>query len=336
MSKRRLRFVPLILLFFAGCELALIGEEPDNTFSENFEVFWEEFDRNYSFFEIKKIDWDSVYHLYKPQVATAQSEEYLFYLFSQIALSLEDGHVNVVSPYGISSYDFAAEAPENNPNSAKGYISSTRRIGNSIEYSEVIQNNLGYILIKNFGSDVREYEQIEQILQDFVEKDGIIIDVRSNGGGTTTNSRAIASRFADKRRLYVKVKYRDGPGHGDFTRWYERHIEPEGPVQFSKPVVVLTNRRTYSSAEDFVLAMRLFPNVTILGDTTGGGSGNPILRELPNGWTFRLSSWVAADPDGNSFEGVGLVPDVLVSNTEEDDEKFLDRMFEEAVNEVYR
>ncbi len=328
--------MPMILLLFAGCELALIGEEPGNTNSENFEVFWQEFDRNYSFFELKNIDWDSVYHLYKPQVVTAESEEYLFYLFSQITLSLEDGHVNVVSPYGVTSFDFASDAPENSPLNAKNYVFNTQRIGNSIEYAEISQTKVGYILIKNFGAPVEEYEEIDRILKEFGEKDGLIIDVRSNGGGNTTNSQTVASRFADQNRLYVKVKYKNGPGHGNFTRWYERYVEPEGPVQFSKPVVVLTNRRTYSSAEDFVLAMRLFPNVTIVGDTTGGGSGNPILRELPNGWTFRLSSWVAADPEGNTFEGVGLAPEVSVSNTPSDEDAFRDRMLLEAIRQVQR
>jgi len=60
-------------------------------------------------------------------------------------------------------------------------------------------------------------------------------------------------------------------------------------LRYTDPIALLTNRRTFSAAESFVLAMRTLPQVTIVGDTTGGGSGNPLHRELPNGWGLSVS-----------------------------------------------
>jgi carboxyl-terminal processing protease len=52
-----------------------------------------------------------------------------------------------------------------------------------------------------------------------------------------------------------------------------------------KLVVVLTSRSTASAVESFVMSMRVLPHTTIAGDATGGGVGDPVFRELPNGWT---------------------------------------------------
>ena len=57
-----------------------------------------------------------------------------------------------------------------------------------------------------------------------------------------------------------------------------------------RKVVVLTNRHSYSATNDFVNSMRCFPNVTLVGDKTGGGSGLPFSSELPNGWGVRFSA----------------------------------------------
>ncbi|WP_339814450.1 S41 family peptidase [uncultured Imperialibacter sp.] len=300
-----------VILF--GCERAFFEDEPEDTYVSNFEVFWSEFDRNYSFFELKNIDWDSLYHVYRPLAELAANDGQFFQVLAKLSLELKDGHVNVISPYGVSTYDFAnGERPVGAEN-VKPYLYNVKQAGSSIEYAELLRQNVGYIHIKTFGGDIEDYEKIDDILEALKKEDGLIVDVRSNGGGSTTKSQTIASRFADKERLYLKVKYKNGPGHGDFTDWDERTVSPEGPSQYNKPVVVLTDKKTFSASEEFVLAMRLFPQVTIVGDTTGGGSGNPILRELPNGWVFRLSSWIAADPDNNTYEGIGLVPDIPVT-----------------------
>jgi C-terminal processing protease CtpA/Prc len=108
-------------------------------------------------------------------------------------------------------------------------------------------------------------------------------------------------------------------------------IEPEGSYQFLKPVVVLTSRATMSSAEMFVMAMQNLPQVTIVGDTTAGGVGNPIFRELPNGWTYRLSTGITADAQRRIIEGVGIFPDVSVITTAADSANGIDRMLEKGI-----
>jgi hypothetical protein len=124
-------------------------------------------------------------------------------------------------------------------------------------------------------------------------------------GGTLSPGDGIGDRV-----LYRRIQCRDGPQHDDFSPPEDDHLEPSGRARFLGPVALLTNRRTFSAAESFVLAMRATPNVTVIGDITGGGSGNPIQREMPNGWTFTISRWIERAPDGTTHEGVGLEPDL--------------------------
>jgi C-terminal processing protease CtpA/Prc len=96
-------------------------------------------------------------------------------------------------------------------------------------------------------------------------------------------------------------------------------------------VVVLTSRLTSSSAEDFVMYMRELPNVTIVGDTTGGGTGNPIFRELPNGWSFKLSTSYAETADNKLVDGAGITPDVVVQTSVTDSIAGIDRIIGKAL-----
>ena len=67
-------------------------------------------------------------------------------------------------------------------------------------------------------------------------------------------------------------------------------------------MAVLTNRSTFSAANNFVSIMKSIPGVAIIGATTGGGSGMPFSSELPNGWGIRFSACSILDPDGKTTE----------------------------------
>jgi C-terminal processing protease CtpA/Prc len=58
--------------------------------------------------------------------------------------------------------------------------------------------------------------------------------------------------------------------------------------------------------------MRELPNVTIMGDTTGGGTANPRPVPYLEGWKVWVSTWFATLPDGAPIEGRGIPPDVHV------------------------
>ena len=76
-------------------------------------------------------------------------------------------------------------------------------------------------------------------------------------------------------------------------------------------------------------AMRYFPNVTVVGDKTGGGSGLPFSSELPNGWGVRFSASPHLDAQKEHIE-FGIEPDVKVDMDKEDEDKGVDTIIEKA------
>jgi len=158
---------------------------------------------------------------------------------------------------------------------------------------------------------------------------GIVIDVRSNGGGYLTNAERFASRFFEQKTLVGYIQHKDGKGHNSFSKPYEKHIKPYNGLRYQGKVVVLTNRRSYSATNDFVNAMTYSPNVTIIGDRTGGGSGLPLSSELPNGWSVRFSASPMYNAEMEHIE-FGIEPDIKVDMSEAEMRMGIDTILERA------
>jgi len=77
--------------------------------------------------------------------------------------------------------------------------------------------------------------------------------------------------------------------------------------------------------------MRASSRAVVVGDTTGGGSGNPLARELPNGWIYQMSQWIQYDLNHTIIEDRGVIPDITVLSREQDRVLRRDRVIEAAV-----
>ena len=100
-------------------------------------------------------------------------------------------------------------------------------------------------------------------------------------------------------------------------------------MRWIKPVVLLTNRGCFSSANDFAFTMKALENVTLMGDTTGGGGGMPMSSELPNGWVVRFSSAPTYDSEMNDVE-FGVAPDIRLDMDDDDIKAGKDTYIERA------
>jgi C-terminal processing protease CtpA/Prc len=91
-----------------------------------------------------------------------------------------------------------------------------------------------------------------------------------------------------------------------------RTFSPRGSFQYTRPVLVLIGRRCASSNESFISAMRELPNVTLAGDTTAGSTANPGTFNLPGGWSYTVSRWIAYTVSGQVIEDQGIQPRIAV------------------------
>lgn len=296
----------------AGCEEVILPQEVGDGPIQNFEFVWKELDRHYSLFQVKGVDWDSIYREFRPQVESDTPPATLFSILAQMLDRLRDGHVGLENGSRIHRYNGWYEPYLHNFDWE--YIWYERIISRRITASGRIRygwmtQSIAYVQIPSFAG-YGWASEIDDALEQLPGAQALILDIRDNTGGRDTNAEKIAGRFARERKLYRRIQYRNGPGHDDFSPLEDDYLEPQGDAGFHGPVAVLTNRRTFSAAESFVLAMNTVPGVVMVGDTTGGGSGNPIHREMPNGWTFTISRWIERAPDGSTHEGEGLAPDI--------------------------
>ena len=314
------------LLFPACVEI----EDHDNTPRGNFETLWRIMDERYCFFEYKEVNWNDIHNKYSKRIDNNMSQESLFMLLDEMLQELKDGHVNLFSPFDVGRYwKWYEDYPDNYDDKLirDYYLGTDYQIAAGLRY-KVLEDNVGYLRCSDFSAGMGE-TNLDYIIDKFSLCSGIIIDVRGNGGGLLSNSDRLAARFVNEKTLVGYIQHKTGKGHNDFSEPYPKYIEPSGRLRYQKPVIVLTNRRCYSATNDFINAMRLFPNVTILGDRTGGGSGLPFSSELPNGWSVRFSASPFFDADMQQIE-FGIEPDIHVDLLDDDVRAGRDTMIETA------
>ena len=172
---------------------------------------------------------------------------------------------------------------------------------------------------------------MNRVVADLAGVQGIVIDIRANGGGWDSVALEVARFFSGPRTLAWSEARRNGPGHGDFGPFEDTYVEAGLPNAFDGPVVVLTSGYTFSAAETFALAMRVRSNVTLLGEPTSGHFSDLESAQLPNGWPYTYSSERYRAADGNVYEGQGVPVDVAVEFDSAAFQLGVDNMFEAAV-----
>ena len=178
--------------------------------------------------------------------------------------------------------------------------------------------------------DIRSFNE-ESVLEAFTEQFeeisqavGLIIDLRMNRGGNSAIGWGILAQLVDepfptsqwKTRLY-RPAFRAW-SRPEAWSWHEEmanEFDPHGKHLYTGPVAVLSGPRTYSAAEDFLAAFRQANRGPIIGQPSGGSTGQPLLFRLPGGGSARVCTKRDLFADGTEFVGVGVIPNILVQDT---------------------
>jgi hypothetical protein len=337
MKKSDIFILLSLITLLSSCTKRLIGPEAPNNPISNFDQLWGEYDRLYGAFEPKKIDWHALYQTYRPQVNEQTTDAELYRIMTSLLNHLDDNHVylrptadtklpwyngGILGRTNVNDYDGAV---------VKRYLTENRTFAQEF-VSGKLTSNIGYILLKGFEHNMASYSQtMDSVLTYMRDTRGLIIDLRDNGGGEDRVAQYIANRFATERHLSFTARLRNGPKHNDFGPELRFYTEPAGNFQYTKPVVVLTNLTSYSSAETFMLAMLQNKQVIQVGDVTGGAFSDAITRDLPNGWSVRVPIADVRDATGRNLEGIGIMPKVVVKNQPDDLKQGHDRALEKAI-----
>lgn len=304
------------MLCFASCE-KMFYTQPESSPTATFEYLWNEVDRKYALFDVKDLDWQALHDHYAPMVTDDISDDSLFAVLSALLNHLDDGHVNLIAPFDVSRcqgvYDRMYRLMQVNDRVvALNYLRADYHRTGGFSHNAIANGQVVYILYSSFSSAASS-SQLNYILNRYPEAQGVVLDLRQNGGGSVENIWNILRLFAPQGEapLLYRTQLKNGPDHNDFTPMEEVYA-PENTTSYdtyTKPVVVLTDRGCYSATSFFALSCRAYPNITTVGDTTGGGLGIPNGGQLPNGWYYRFSITRTLDPQGNNYEN-GVPPEV--------------------------
>ncbi len=166
------------------------------------------------------------------------------------------------------------------------------------------------------------------------ELKGIVIDGRQyppRGGGSI--SMLLDGELMDQKRDFVifSTVVEGYPG-------YFKYSEPmqsgtDNPNYFKGLVTLLVNEETQSTGEFMAMAMKVVPNMKVVGSTTAGADGNVTQAFLlPGGVSTVFTSLGVYYPDKGQAQQVGIVPDVKVNQTLEGFRAGRDEMLEKAVS----
>lgn len=282
----------------------------------SFDQLWTEYDREYAMFAIRpEVDWNALREEYRPKALQCKTAYEFGCVCAEMLAHLRDLHIWVrIGEEGIPVFN--RPRPGNaNPKAAASILGGLKKAGQRVEWT-VTEDKIGYIAVYSLN-DPEIPKQVDQVLESMANTRGIVFDVRLNGGGSEPLGMEIAGRFVDKEAIYSYSQYRSGPNHADLTEKIPRSFAPRDLWRYDRPVILLIGQRCLSSNESFVAMMDQCPQVTMMGDKTGGSSGNPKMIELPIGLKVSMPRWIDLLVDGKPLDERGIQPDIPIPTTEQ-------------------
>jgi carboxyl-terminal processing protease len=204
-----------------------------------------------------------------------------------------------------------------------------------------LDEQLAYVALNSFNDDaiVEEFDSLMPLLR---ESGGLVLDLRRNGGGRDQVATRILERLtadtllgpAWRTRTHIATyrawgRFADEAAWADMYRAYwsgggEWHTAPPDTLvpgsgaTLTVPVVVLIGSQTASAAENFLIHLHGHERFTLVGQPTNGSSGQPLMLDLPGGGRAWICTKRNTYPDGRTYIGTGIVPDVAVPVTAND------------------
>lgn len=173
-----------------------------------------------------------------------------------------------------------------------------------LDYSE-INGNIGYIFFSSFFDPMHIMPEFNKAVMSFMDKDGIIIDVRGNPGGIGGMAMGMTGWFVDEKGRYLgKLTTRDSE--------LKLIINPR-PVTFKGKVAVLVDEMSTSSSEFLAGGLQAIGAARVFGTRTPGAALPSVIDRLPNGDAFQYVIGNYTAEDGTRLEGTGVIPDFEIT-----------------------
>ena len=178
-----------------------------------------------------------------------------------------------------------------------------------------IEPRIGYVTINGDLADRRLLELFDAALDALRDTGGLILDLRSVGGGNTGIVEGIIGRLIDRECVYQRTVPRNGEP-------FLSRVEPGGESQYRQPVVILVNRWTGSAGEGLAISLDALGRATVVGTRMAGLEGSVYTMRMPHtGIGFQctkqkvFNGTLKGDPASREFAGSSrsaYIPSVVV------------------------
>jgi len=345
---KMLIFVLILAVFSGGCTKMFI--DIDNTPMDDYNLLFEYLTNDYAYKDAYPFTMNELKSRYLNEFREEVTKEKLAEIFIKIEYDLHDPHFQ--PPYQV--YNITGKY---SPNYGLVQTWAERDCLEPVfKEIDIISSNsyflygtlkdhqtIGYIYIKELSAVLggagrlkgnKWKEEIEQILKELSRKNvtKMIVDIRSDAGGSNYNALYIANRFANTTAPYMIEKYEKDKGeYGEIIY----RVKPEGKYHFRDgKIALLSNNNTGSGGEMFVLAMLERQNLVHIGTHTAGCAGAIIERDLYNGWNFILTSSKTYFANGDTYFQKGIRPQIIVKNDADYYSTKQDKLIERAIVEL--
>ena len=170
-------------------------------------------------------------------------------------------------------------------------------------YSEKLENDIGYLEITSFDEGVAEDFKAKYLSLKEQGIQGLVIDLRDNGGGLVDEALKIVDYIVPKNHTVLITVDKDGK---------EEVTKSKEDKLIEEPVVVLVNASSASASEIMAGALKDLKCATIVGTKTYGKGVIQQLLTLTNGAGLKITVEEYYTPNKTKINKVGITPDYEV------------------------
>jgi len=195
---------------------------------------------------------------------------------------------------------------------------------------ERLESNIGLINPAHLS-----HNEIHDIMRDFADTDGLIIDFRQYPSDFIAYS--LAEYLVEQNQLFAIVSSPSISVPGVFKdsfRGYSGGVRSPEAYFYENPVVLLMYEWTISRPEFTIMSLRNGSNVTVMGNNSIGADGNVTILPLPGGISMVYTGLGVYTPEGGQTQRIGLSPDIYVHRTIQGIAEGRDELMEAAIRYI--
>ncbi|WP_380223372.1 S41 family peptidase [Kitasatospora misakiensis] len=301
-----------------------------------FDRFWATFEENYPFFAAKGVDWRANGARARADITPQTTPDQLEGILAGLLRPLADAHVGLGRKQAdgryhgvVAEWRSGTREPDEHEQEqaaravAAQLVAPERPFGLGRLGVGELPGGIGYLRVSGFDDYVEDgpYQEhaaeldkaLDLLLAHPDRLNGLVIDLRLNGGGSDELGLRIASRLTDRPFLaYRKVARNDPADPTRFTAPQPSVVRPAaGATRYTGPVALLTAGSTVSAGETFTQAMaERRPAPVRVGENTQGVFSDLMFKPVSADFVAVLPNEKFLTRDGGTFDGPGIPPDV--------------------------